>query len=46
MKGGIKMSKFRYRANPGKDKRIFSRSASMVHKKNIGASPMRGGIRL
>ena len=36
----------RRRAVPHKDKRIFSRSASMVHKKNVLAGPMRGGIRL
>nr|WAE43290.1 MAG: DNA binding protein [Microviridae sp.] len=37
---------FRKRANPRKDKRIFSKSASMVHKKNLMNGPMRGGIRL
>lgn len=37
---------FRKRANPRKDKRIFSKSASMVHKKNLDNGPMRGGIRL
>lgn len=36
----------RKRANPRKDKKIFSRSASMVHKKNLNNGPMRGGIRL
>jgi hypothetical protein len=37
---------FRKRANKYKDKRIFSRTASMVHKKNLSAGPMRGGIRI
>lgn len=40
------MSKFRKRANPRKDKKIFSHTASMVHKKNLISGPMRGGIRL
>lgn len=36
----------RYRANPRKDRRIFSRSASLVHKRNLNVVPMRGGIRI
>lgn len=37
---------FRKRASKHKDKRIFSHTASMVHKKNLQAGPMRGGIRI
>lgn len=38
---------FRKRANKRRDGHIFSRTASMVHKKNLMDSlPMRGGIRL
>lgn len=36
----------RYRAKKRIDKKIFSRTASMVHKKNLQAMPMRGGIRI
>lgn len=36
----------RFKAKPRKDKRIFSKTASMVHKKNLVSGPMRGGIRL
>lgn len=36
---------FRKRAGRN-DKRIFSNTASMVHKKNINTSSSRGGIRL
>lgn len=32
--------------NKGKDRRRFSRTAGRTHKKNLRASPMRGGIRL
>lgn len=37
---------FRKRAVPGKDKRIFSKTASKVHKKNLSTGSYRGGIRL
>lgn len=33
-------------SNKGKDRRRFSRTASKTHKKNLRATPMRGGIRL
>lgn len=33
-------------ANSNSAKRNFTRSAMRVHKKNIAAKPMRGGIRL
>lgn len=37
----------RKRANKYRDPHIFSRTASMVHKKNLlDLMPMRGGIRL
>jgi hypothetical protein len=29
-----------------KSKRMFTKTASMTHKKNVRARPMRGGIRL
>ncbi|QXP44268.1 MAG: hypothetical protein [Arizlama microvirus] len=32
--------------NKGKDRRQFSRTASMVHKKNMQSGVMRGGYRL
>ena len=32
--------------NKGKDRRRFSRTAGRTHKKNLRATPMRGGIRL
>lgn len=32
--------------NKGKDKRRFSKTASKVHKKNLRATPMRGGFRI
>lgn len=32
--------------NKGKDRRRFSRTAGGTHKKNLRATPMRGGIRL
>lgn len=35
----------RYDPSPNKDRKIFSRTADAVHKKNY-ARPMRGGIRL
>lgn len=37
---------FRKKANKFRDKKIFSHTASMVHKKNLAAGPMRGGIRI
>ena len=37
---------FRKRVNPRKDRRVFSRSASRVNKKNYAGSPMRGGYAL
>lgn len=40
------MSKYRYRANPKKDRRIFSKGADMIHKKNSMSSVTRGGYRL
>lgn len=33
-------------SNKGKDRRRFSKTASGTHKKNLRATPMRGGIRL
>lgn len=38
--------KFRKRANRRTDKKRFSRTASKTHKRNLRATPMRGGIRL
>ena len=32
--------------NKGRDRRVFSRTASGVHPKNVSNAPMRGGIRL
>lgn len=32
--------------NKGKDRRRFSRTAAGTHRKNLRATPMRGGIRL
>lgn len=32
--------------NRGKDRRRFSKTASRSHKKNMRATPMRGGFRL
>lgn len=32
--------------NKSKDRRRFSRTAAGTHKKNLRATPMRGGIRL
>lgn len=34
------------RANPGKDRRQFSRTADSVARPNVRPNPMRGGIRL
>lgn len=36
----------RHKMNRGKSRRLFSRTASRTHVRNLGASPMRGGIRL
>lgn len=36
----------RWKPNQRKVKRHFSRSAARVHRKNVAAGPMRGGIRL
>jgi len=36
----------RYKMNKGSSKRLFSRTASRTHNKNLRGSPMRGGIRL
>jgi len=38
--------KFRKRANKRRDKRSFTKNALRVHRKNLRATPMRGGIRL
>lgn len=41
------MSKFRAKVhNKGGDKRYFSKTASMMHKKNIRPAVMRGGFKL
>lgn len=37
---------YRKSANSTHDKKNFTRTASKIHKKNIVAKPMRGGIRL
>jgi len=37
---------FRKRMKRHKSKRLFSRTASRTHKKNLRGKPMRGGIRL
>lgn len=36
----------RFRMSRGKSRRSFSRGASRTHRRNVGGSPMRGGIRL
>ena len=36
----------RRRMSRRKSKRVFRRSAARTHKKNLRASPMRGGFRL
>lgn len=36
----------RYKMNKGKSKRLFTRTASGTHSKNLQGAPMRGGIRL
>jgi len=38
---------YRSRVNPRKDRRVFSRTAGMTHRKNLNSAyVMRGGIRL
>ena len=37
---------FRKRANRRRDPHIFSKTAGMVHKKNLQTGVMRGGIRI
>lgn len=37
---------YRKKLGRKKSRRLFSRTARRVHKKNAGARPMRGGIRL
>lgn len=39
------MGKFRKKLSPKRSKRLFTRTAKKVNKKN-GTRPMRGGIRL
>lgn len=36
----------RHRVKKRRDKKIFSRTASKVHSKNLRAVPMRGGFRI
>lgn len=36
----------RHKLSRGSSRRIFSKTASRSHRKNFGANPMRGGIRL
>lgn len=36
----------RQKLSRGKSQRIFSKGAALIHKKNLGSAPMRGGIRL
>lgn len=36
----------RQKLNKGKDRKVFSRTASKTHRKNGQGAPMRGGIRL
>lgn len=36
----------RFKMNKGRSKRLFSRTASRTHGRNVSAGPMRGGIRL
>lgn len=38
--------KKRKRLSRKRSKKMFSRSASRTHKRNLSGSPMRGGIRL
>jgi len=37
---------YRKKMKRGKSKKLFSRTASRTHKKNMRSGPMRGGIRL
>ena len=36
----------RYKVGKRRDKKNFSRTAGMTHKKNLRSNPMRGGYRL
>lgn len=36
----------RFKVSKGLSKRLFRRTASKVHKKNLGSYHMRGGIRM
>jgi len=36
----------RYKMNKSSSKKLFSRTASRTHNKNVRGTPMRGGIRL
>ena len=38
--------KYRKKMRRGKDRRVFSKTAKRVNKRNVRARPMRGGIRL
>lgn len=37
---------YRRKMNKRKSRKLFSRTGSRTHKKNLGGRPMRGGIRL
>lgn len=37
---------YRKRANKKYDRKMFSRTANRIHKKNLIALPMRGGFRI
>ena len=37
---------FRHKMGNKQSKRLFSKTASRTHKKNVQGNPMRGGIRL
>lgn len=38
--------KYRKKLGKSQSKRSFSKGASLIHKRNLRANPMRGGIRL
>lgn len=40
------MIKMRKKMVKKKDRKVFTRTADMTHKKNMQAAPMRGGYRL
>lgn len=40
------MSKYRKRLSRGKSRKMFTKTAKRVHRKNGFGRPMRGGIRL